>query len=134
MLKPFAVLLCLSSPLAAQDYTAFQTPSGNIHCVIWGGPDAELRCDMRDLTPSYHTAPPDCELDWGFSFAVGPRSQQGMLACVGDTVINEGAAKLDYGSTLSAQGFSCTSEKTGLSCQNAAGHGFALSKARQRLF
>lgn len=134
MLRSIAAMLLLTAPAAAQDYTPFQTPSGNIHCAIYGGGDAGLRCDMIELTPSFTKAPVDCELDWGSSFAIDPRSKTGFLACVGDTVINAGNATLGYGSTLSAAGFSCTSEKTGLTCSNAVGHGFALSKARQRFF
>ena len=52
------------------------------------------------------------------------------MACVSDTVANEDGLELDYGKTLSLGGFSCTSEKTGMTCTNPAGHGFTIAKAK----
>ena len=36
--------------------------------------------------------------------------------------------------TITLGSFSCTSEKTGMTCTNPAGHGFTIAKAKQRLF
>ena len=41
---------------------------------------------------------------------------------------------LDYGQAVSLGGISCVSAKTGMTCTNAAGHGFSVAKARQKLF
>jgi hypothetical protein len=133
-MKSAALLLLLATPAAADDLLFFHSPSRNIHCLISTGDYAEARCDMRALTPSYTTAPPDCELDWGASFAIAPESRKGYLACVGDTVEDPGSVELGYGQSLSLGGLTCTSEKTGVSCTNPAGHGFSLAKARQKLF
>ena len=51
----------------------------------------------------------------------------------GGTIV-EDIIKLDYGTTIEKTGISCTSEKTGLTCKNTAGHGFSLSKAKQKIF
>jgi hypothetical protein len=126
--------LIFATPAVADGLLFFRSPSGNIHCLIATGDYAEARCDMRSLTPSFTTQPPDCDLDWGSSFAVGLSSRKGVLACVGDTVADPSAVELGYGQTLSLGGFDCTSERSGMTCTNPAGHGFTISKARQTLF
>lgn len=134
-MKPLALLLVLAAtPAAADDLLFFQSPTGNIHCMIATGDYAEARCDMIELMPTYRQPPPNCDLDWGAAFAVGLASRKGQLACVGDTVVMEDSVVLDYGRTISLGGFDCTSEQSGMTCTNPAGHGFTLSRARQRLF
>jgi hypothetical protein len=131
-----ALLLCLvaATPAAADDLLFFRSPSGNIHCLIATGDYAVARCDMISLTPSFTTPPPDCDFDWGRSFEVTLTARQGQPACVSDTVADPSAVELGYGQTLSLGGFDCTSERSGMTCTNPAGHGFTISKARQRLF
>lgn len=124
----------LASPAGAQDYVAFHSPSGNIHCAIVGGDFPGARCDMTELTPSFAQRPADCELDWGSSFAVDPESREGYLACVGDTVADPSGFVLGYGEEISVFDITCTSEKTGMTCTNPAGHGFSVSKAKQEVF
>lgn len=128
-----ALALC-ASPACAQDYIAFHTPSGNIHCAIFTGDYAGVRCDMMALTPSYREPPADCEFDWGSSFAVDAGSRRGYLACVSDAVADDSGLELGYGESVALGGFECRSETSGMTCTNPAGHGFAISKARQRLF
>jgi hypothetical protein len=41
---------------------------------------------------------------------------------------------LRFGRTWRVAGFACTSRRTGLTCSNRSGHGFFLSRARQRIF
>ena len=128
-------LLILANPAVADDELLFfRAPSGNINCLIALGEYAEARCDMTQLTPSFTKAPADCDLDWGSSFTIGLSDRKGQLACVGDTVSDQRATILGYGQTLSLGGFDCTSEKTGMTCTNPAGHGFTIAKARQKLF
>jgi hypothetical protein len=135
-LKLFAVVasLLLASPAAAEDFIGFQSPTGNIHCAmyIFDG-RAEARCDLREYTPSYTRRPAGCDLDWGMAFAVGA-SGKGVLACVGDTVLDRRNPVLPYGEAVSLGGISCVSAKTGMTCTNAEGHGFSVAKARQKLF
>lgn len=128
-----AIALC-ATPACAQDYINFHSPSGNIHCAIFNGDYSGVRCDMSELTPTYRTAPPECEFDWGSSFAVDAISRKGYLACVSDSVANDDGLELGYGTSVSLGGIVCSSEKSGVSCTNPAGHGFTISKARQKLF
>jgi hypothetical protein len=126
--------LCLSTlslPAAAQE-VFFQTPSGNIHCAIFDGTWPVARCDLRDFTASF-ARPADCDLDWGHAFEVhadGPAQP----VCAGDTVAVPDAPVLGYGTSTTYGGITCTSAQTGLTCTNAEGRGFRLSKARQSLF
>ncbi len=128
-----AFALC-ASPACAQDAINFHSPSDNIQCAIFTGDDAGVRCDMQDLTPSHRTAPPDCAFDWGSSFAVDARSRKGYVACVSDTVADTNGLELSYGKAISLGGVTCSSETSGMTCTNPAGHGFTISKARQKLF
>jgi hypothetical protein len=132
--KAIFALALLAAPAAADDYVSFQSPTGNIHCAIytWNG-GAEARCDLRELTPSYSKRPAGCDLDWGRAFAVGSTGK-GVLACVGDTVMDQGNPVLPYGEAVSLRGISCVSAKTGMTCTNGDGHGFSVAKAKQRLF
>lgn len=134
-MRPLTLALTLlASPACAQDYLDFHSPSGNIQCAIFTGEYAGVRCDMSELTPSFTTAPPDCEFDWGSSFAVDEGSRRGYLACVSDAVADADGLELGYGELVGLGGFECRSEASGMTCTNPAGHGFAISKAKQTLF
>jgi hypothetical protein len=126
VLKNMALLVVLTVPFAAMA-EQFQTPSGNIHCIMFEndpsiGP-AEVRCDMVELTQSYTKPPPDCDLDYGTSFYVAADSASGGLTCHGDTII---LPSMDI--------LPCSSESSGLTCTNASGAGFTLTRAQQTLF
>ena len=133
-MKFMALLTVLATSATAQDSIEFQTPSGNIHCVMYNEQPAGVRCDMVDLVQSYTTPPPGCDLDYGTSFYIDLQTAKGVLYCHGDTIILPTMPVLAYGNRMSVGGITCASERTGMTCTNPAGHGFTLSKARQRLF
>lgn len=128
--------LALAAPAAAQDVILFQSPSRNIHCMIFQG-DGDwqgVRCDVLEMTGvSYPVPPADCDLDWGHGFEVG-RTGPGAPVCAGDTVASPDGPVLGYGQTVSGGGVTCISEQTGMTCTNRQGHGFTVAKARQRVF
>jgi hypothetical protein len=132
-MKNIVLLACLviATPAAAQDYTTFQAPSGNIHCLI---DSYGARCDILQATYSFTKRPADCDLDYGGAFYIEPRGRKGGVACVGDTVADPGNAVLGYGSTIAADGITCSSERSGITCVNAAGHGFTVARAQQTVF
>jgi hypothetical protein len=130
-MKCIALFAVLATPALAQDYTSFQAPSGNIHCWIDG---YGARCDILEATYSFTKRPADCDLDYGGAFFVEPRGRKGGVACVGDTVANPDSAVLGYGSRITFNGITCTSERSGMTCTNAAGHGFSLARAAQTVF
>jgi hypothetical protein len=122
------------SGAAAADIVEFRSPTGNINCMIYSDPSgATARCDLWELVPSYTKRPAGCEFDWGNSFAVDSRGK-GYLACVSDAVGGPAAAVLRYGQAITLGGISCVSAETGMTCTNAKGNGFSVSKARQKLY
>lgn len=133
-MRALLVLLLTASPALADDMFLFQSPSGNIHCAIFTGDYAAARCDVMEVTGMSFSKPPaNCDLDWGHAFEVGP-SGSGAPACVGDTVASDEGFVLGYGKSFSADGFTCTSQTTGMTCTNEQGHGFSVAKARQKVF
>ncbi len=109
----------------------FKSPSSNIHCQYF---DGELRCDIVQISSAPPSRPRDCELDWGRAFAVAADSRLGVRLCHGDTAVDDSLPTLRYGSTWRHGGFTCASEQSGVTCSNALGHGFSLSRNAQRLF
>lgn len=124
----------LSSLAVASSLTAFQTPSKQIGCVYarGGGAATELRCDVAEpaTTPK---RPKSCELDYGHAFGLTVTGRAKRL-CAGDTALNPDAPVLAYGKTKHYGPFTCTARTSGLRCTTRAGHGFALSRQKQKLF
>jgi hypothetical protein len=77
--------------------------------------------------------PKDCNFDWGQRFELGADSDAG-LECASDWVGSEDGPSLPYGNSVKAGKIVCTSAETGLTCKNADGHGFILSRRSQKIF
>jgi hypothetical protein len=145
MLRTFAVAaltlaaltVCGITAAAAQDLLSAQAPSHNIACLAApAGPDQprpQLRCDIRNTNTRPPRAPASCPLSWGDAFVLDPTGP-GRLFCHGDTTANPDAPVIAYGTQWRPYGFICTSQTTGLTCVNGAGHGFSLSRAVQKVF
>ncbi|MCF8511452.1 MAG: hypothetical protein K9G43_08405 [Rhodobacteraceae bacterium] len=131
-----ALALCLmSGPVFADEQITFHTPSGNILCALSAGTNyATASCYMFQMTTQSYARPPaDCEFDWGNSFSV-TASGKGKMDCYSDFPFDGSGLELGYGQKISLGGITCHSAKTGMTCVNAAGHGFAIAKAKQELF
>ena len=114
-----------------QSFTGFQSPSGNIGCVI--GRRGGVRCDIRNRDWSPPPKPASCQLDWGFGLTVERRGR-GRFVCAGDTTLGQGR-RLAYGDTIRRGRFRCESTRRGMRCVNRfTGHGFTLSRERARRF
>lgn len=117
-----------------------KTPTGNIQCMIddYGLADGSyppfLRGDIREMTNPLPPKPKDCEFDWGSAFSIAQKDEVGQRMCVSDSVASDQWAVLDYGAVWQQLGFTCRSERTGLTCFNGKHHGFTLSRASQKLF
>jgi hypothetical protein len=130
-----AAILALSALAAgAQDVSGFRSPSGNIHCQFYGGDDATIRCDLAQISNRPPPRPRDCDLEWGQAFEIGARAARGTRLCYGDTVQDARLPVLPYGQSFQRRGLACISTQAGVGCRNAAGHGFELSRAEQRIF
>ncbi len=128
------IACCLMGGSASAKEIYFRTPSENIYCAYMDFDGAPfIRCDIRDYTPSFKH-PADCELDYGSAFQITTRARRGEVLCAGDTVMFPDAEEVGYGDSFAEGGLSCDIEKTGVTCTNAKGHGFFLSKAKQKVF
>jgi len=121
-----------STPKAIVHVSAFQTPSGNIGCMILEG---VARCDIEKRSWSPPPRPSSCSkiVDYGQGLEIGA-SGGARVVCAGDTVREPKAPKLAYGDATQIGAFQCLSEETGLTCERAHQHGFFLSIQSYRVF
>jgi hypothetical protein len=124
-----AALAVWPQAAASAAFTQFSTPSKNIGCVSDG---RYLRCDVRTTTVKAPPQPRSCDLDWGDAFEMTGSSGARRI-CHGDTALG-GRRILGYGRSLRIGPFLCTSQMSGLTCRNRAGHGWFLSRNPIRLF
>lgn len=133
-----AILGPSPAPNAGQSHS-FRTPSGNIACMAvvddYEGGGWELRCDIAPSQQNWEggDAGEECDLDDGDSLGLNATGRA-FWVCHGDTLLGPGSPTLGYGSTWSVGPFTCTVERTGVTCRNRSGHGFTLSRASYRLF
>ena len=118
---------------------AFHMPSKQIHCLFMT-PEGKtelsgIACDINQsfVRVPVQPRPKDCEFDWGQRFALGSDSDAG-LECASDWVGSADSPVLAYGETIKRGKITCSSEETGLTCRNANGHGFFLSRRAQNIF
>ena len=123
-----------ATPASASD--GLRTPSNNIVCILDNidGEPADLRCDIGVLEPTKLRPPKDCGFGWGDAFAISEDGKSGERICHSDTIMHEDVPALQYGMAWQHGAITCRSERTGLTCVNAKGHGFAISRASQRVF
>ena len=125
-----ALAIALSAAAQASAFGFFQSPSGNIGCVI---SRHDVRCDIREHDWTAPPKPASCELDWGSGVAVD-RHGRADIVCAGDTTLGAGK-HLAYGDSIERGRFRCVSKRSGMHCVNRRNdHGFALSRERLRRF
>ena len=134
------MLLLVAAGLMALAMTAtasarvklFQSPSGNIGCVVGGG---LARCDIQQHSWTPPPKPASCiDLDYGNGVEV-VGGHPGEYTCAGDTVFSPTAPVLHYGDKITKNRFTCTSKTSGMRCANRnSGHGFFISRERVKLF
>jgi hypothetical protein len=109
---------------AAPSLKAFQSPSGNIACVMT---QKLARCDIaeRDWKPPPH--PASCPLDFGQGLELRSTGTA-QFVCAGDTTLNPSAPTLDYGKSSQVGSITCTSAESGMSCSNSSGGSFRISR------
>jgi hypothetical protein len=134
------------------DVIGFQSPSKNILCIfsnqVENSGGGNVACQISQFTPSFDKAyalsrdpenkscvPSELNL-----YEISLNSQAGQNSCgiidLAQTMLDEPSkfSTLPYGSNFQKFGITCLSEPTGVTCKNAAGHGFSLSKAKQQIF
>ena len=115
------LLLLLAVPAPAMGASrTFQTPSKKIACRYDSSPSPRLRCDALFLN------------DVAFHLT---RTGKGKRRTATDTIANPKARVLAYGKSLELGPFTCASRRSELKCKTRSnGHGFGISRERQRLF
>jgi hypothetical protein len=120
-------------PTRTVSLEAFQSPSGNIGCVVV----SELaRCDIAHRQWSAPARPATCPriVDYGQGLEVGP-SGPGRFVCAGDTAADPHSPRLPYGAASAVAGFVCVSASTGMTCSDlATHHGFFISVQSYKAF
>jgi hypothetical protein len=117
--------------LSAKSLTGITSPSGRIACLLTDDP-ATVRCDVQGAHWNVQT-PANCQLAYGDSAEVG--AGRANLSCHGDTVFGvPGAVTVPYGHSARYHDIVCASRSSGITCSNAAGHGFMVSREAYRLF
>jgi hypothetical protein len=124
-----AAIAAFAAPTAADAAVHFRTPSGNIGCYA---DRSSIRCDIGRTDFAAPPQPASCEFDYGNAFQMSSTSRARRI-CHSDTVLG-GRRVLRYGQTLRIGSFTCASRSSGLTCRNARGRGWFLSRQRVRLF
>lgn len=118
------------------DGVYFTSPSGNIHCAVRPGGDggsAICSIDQRDWAPT--PKPASCPANWADNHVAVDQAGAVSGQCLGGVEVPPVAAVLPYGRTVTANGVSCSSAETGITCRyEATGHGFTLRRAALELF
>ncbi len=136
MIRPaLAALAVLLLPASAPaQISGFQMPSGKIFCAYTSFEGVRnLRCDITRPTNRQPANPASCDFDYGPYFGLTPTGK-GRRLCVSDTPMDPSFPKLAYGKTFKRGPFTCRSRTANVRCTNTAGHGFELSRSKQKLF
>jgi hypothetical protein len=139
-----------AAPAAAQssDSANFQTPSGNINCIMYEDPDSDYAsCVARNNTwRNAKKKPADCDLDWEPAEISVQSTKRGSTilnrtsvgACRGDIgplCDPENCLTLPYGKSIRVGRITCTSQKAGITCAATEGRkrGFTIARAGYKL-
>ncbi|MGJ5621029.1 DUF6636 domain-containing protein [Sulfitobacter sp. MF3-043] len=134
-IRLFCALAFLSSPVHA-DVWSFNTPSGNIECIVGEGFEgSDIECTIyKRSAPAKVAALAGCPLSRGITFWMNDTGGvRGACAAAGARPTGtQGVA--EYNVEGKFGGFTCYSATSGLQCRNESGHGFHLSRANQMAF
>lgn len=114
-----AVAALVLAPGAGAYVGAFHTPARAVYCEAdQAGSGVLLRCSVEGQGVRQWSMRP---------------SGRAQVRRVYANIATQTPA-LAYGRTWRKAGFACTARRTGLTCRNGSGHGWSLSRERQRIF
>ena len=133
-----AATVGFATPAHAVDNIEFQSPSGNITCVMlfFGGKNT-ANCQIHDF--SYQISqdcPASMGADWhqGDNWHLDEGNPNPPYTSCHNGVNTLNPTTLDYGQTRSLGALICTSEPSGVRCtDNSTGHFFTLSRESYQL-
>jgi hypothetical protein len=126
-------VICAATAHAQNAPAGFQSPSKNIACQYFDYDRQNiLRCDIA-VMEGKPRRPADCDLDYGGAFEMNAKGSAARI-CHGDTVMDPRLPVLGYDEVWQRGGFTCKSERTGVTCFNSDRHGFSLARAKQEVF
>jgi hypothetical protein len=113
----------------------FQSPSGNIYCLLGIESDGTNRADCQVQQHTYPIPPRgDCHLGgWGGQFSI---TQGGpvVLVCQGGMLTGPPLPTLGYGQTRSIGTITCRSDPDAMACtDDSTGHFFRVSRDSYQL-
>lgn len=121
----------------------FTSPSGKFSCGIIRAdtaPSHKAAAGCHGPTQPIPPRPSTCPstISWGKGMQVNSDGAVSFI-CTGGVIYAPGSGtdppSLDYGRTLSINGFSCSTATTGVTCKNdASGHGFIIADSSHRTF
>ncbi|OBA61926.1 hypothetical protein A5647_09375 [Mycobacterium sp. 1100029.7] len=123
------------TPPAHAEAGSFQSPSGNIYCLLGAETDGTSRADCQVQQHTYPVPPPgDCHLGgWGGQFSV-KQGDPVELVCQGGVLTGPPMPTLGYGETRSIGAITCKSEPVGVTCtDDSTGHFFRASRDSYQL-
>ncbi len=124
------------APVAhADDFYQFQSPSGNISCVMaaFSGSPVHVDCEIVDRTWSVPPRPQDCDGAWGDRIGMDQGGSPA-LACHTDTTRDVGLPTLAYGASRSLASLTCRSAPAGITCTDTStGHFFRIARESYEL-
>lgn len=125
-----AVAAWCAAPAGAEGFVSFNSPSGNVGCVMGTG---YVRCDIAERDWSPPPKPADCDLDYGQGIGLGV-GEPAAFVCAGDTTLGRPEV-LDYGQSITRGDLRCDSAESGITClDRTTGHGFAIARQVYQLF
>jgi hypothetical protein len=115
----------------ADDGGAFQSPSGNVNCLIGTFAAASnhnfVYCEVADRIWEAPPQPPDCPLVWGSRFRLEQGEAAGFACYHQDLPAPQ--QTLDYGQRRSVGTITCDSEPSGMTCtDSSSGRFFRVSR------
>jgi hypothetical protein len=112
----------------------FRTPSGLVVCgsTRFPGQLPILRCN-GPLNPA-PPRPRTCEYEWAVGLSMYSKGRASVV-CASDSGFDpHHAPVLAYGRAWHRFGFTCTAQRSGLTCSNLSHHGWFMSRNRWRAF
>lgn len=120
LLNPLILAALLPISAFAQS-TAFESPSGNIHCEAH---DDMVACFIHQTQTGND----------GCAYIIEAYAPSAYRTCAADGGYDGYVTTLGYGNSIRGQGWTCTSQQTGMYCVNHLKKGFKISRSKQIMF